>query len=258
MSLINEALKKAQRQRTEGTDQPATPAADPSTTPAQRVARREKPAGFRSQMLMAAGGGAAVLVIVLVIGGVWFWRSGQKPEPPAPKPEVVATHVATPTVTPSVVAATVVPAPAAATPVQSAPLPVAVTKPTPTLVVETPKPAPATTTAASTSTPQFTLPLAPPIATTQQAAPVVSAPGATEISRPAERPKAPVHMVTIIENLRVAGIRAAGDDSKVLMNDRVYRLNDIVDHELGIKLTGVTAKSLTFEDDHGAVYTRTF
>jgi hypothetical protein len=65
-------------------------------------------------------------------------------------------------------------------------------------------------------------------------------------------------MITIIENLHVAGIRAAGEDSKVLMNDRVYRLNDIVDHELGIKLTVVTTKALTFEDDQGAVYTRNF
>ena len=42
------------------------------------------------------------------------------------------------------------------------------------------------------------------------------------------------------------------------MNDRVYRVGDIVEHELGLKLTGITASSLTFEDERGGRYTRNF
>ncbi len=56
----------------------------------------------------------------------------------------------------------------------------------------------------------------------------------------------------------MAGIRASATDSKVLMNDRVYRLGTIVEHEMGLKLTGITANSLTFEDERGGTYTRTF
>lgn len=40
------------------------------------------------------------------------------------------------------------------------------------------------------------------------------------------------------------------------MNDRVYRIGDTVEHVLGLKLAGITAESLTFEDENGARYTR--
>ena len=42
------------------------------------------------------------------------------------------------------------------------------------------------------------------------------------------------------------------------MNDRVYRIGDIIEHQLGLKLVGITATSLTFEDESGARYTRNF
>jgi hypothetical protein len=146
----------------------------------------------------------------------------------------------------------------ASAPAQNIALPVAEPKPAPATVaaVEPPKVAATTPAANDTGAVHFTLPLAaPPSVATVQPAPTLPV---GEAAKSTERPKASVHMVTIIENLRVAGIRAAGDDSKVLMNDRVYRLNDIIDHDLGIRLTGVTAQSLTFADDSGAVYTRNF
>ena len=65
-------------------------------------------------------------------------------------------------------------------------------------------------------------------------------------------------MIGVIEHYKVGGIRVSGTESKVLMNDRVYRINDIVDHELGIRLTGIETKALTFEDARGAVFTRNF
>ena len=65
-------------------------------------------------------------------------------------------------------------------------------------------------------------------------------------------------MISVIEHFRVGGIRMAGADSKVLMNDKVYRLNDIVDYELNIRLTNIEAKALTFEDSRGAIHVRTF
>ena len=65
-------------------------------------------------------------------------------------------------------------------------------------------------------------------------------------------------MISVIEHLRVGGIRVAGAESKVLMNDKVYRLNDTIDHELEIRLTGIEVKALTFDDVRGAVYTRNF
>ena len=54
------------------------------------------------------------------------------------------------------------------------------------------------------------------------------------------------------------GIRSSGNESKVLMNDRVYRVNDIVDRNLGVKLTKVAPDSLTFTDANGATYVKYF
>lgn len=47
-------------------------------------------------------------------------------------------------------------------------------------------------------------------------------------------------------------------DSKVLMNDRVYRLGSLVEAEMNLTLVGITSNSLTFEDGNGGRYTRTF
>jgi hypothetical protein len=75
-------------------------------------------------------------------------------------------------------------------------------------------------------------------------------------------PAAPVKLdpkvINFIDNLHIAGIRASATDSKVLMNDRVFRVGDIVEHQLGLKLTAITADSLSFEDERGGKYLRNF
>jgi len=47
-------------------------------------------------------------------------------------------------------------------------------------------------------------------------------------------------------------------DGRVLMNDRVYRVNDVVDRTLGIKLITVAVDTLTFADPNGVVYVKHF
>ena len=42
------------------------------------------------------------------------------------------------------------------------------------------------------------------------------------------------------------------------MNERVYRVNDIVDRTLGIRLVKVAADSLTFSDPNGVSYVKGF
>ena len=61
-----------------------------------------------------------------------------------------------------------------------------------------------------------------------------------------------------VEAIHVTGIRSSGNESKVLMNDRVYRVNDIVDRTLGIRLTKVSPDSLTFTDANGVTYVKYF
>lgn len=217
MSLINDALKKAQRQRTgdhSPTSQPPMPGGGP--VPA-RPARAGN--GFNPQLLLIGAG--ALLGLALAGGSVFFLRDRKSDSAPttvasvengAPA-KIAAEPPATLTVPPT---STVAP------------------KAEPTVVIKT-EPAPEAVATA-------------PVAASEPVAP-----------KPEPEPAPSLRMIEAIEALRVAGIRAsAGSDAKVLMNDRVYRLGDTVDHALGIKLTGVTASSLTFRDASGATYTRNF
>jgi len=43
-----------------------------------------------------------------------------------------------------------------------------------------------------------------------------------------------------------------------LMNDRVFRVNDIVERTLGLKLIKVEPELLTFSDGNGMIYTKQF
>jgi hypothetical protein len=129
-------------------------------------------------------------------------------------------------------------APVVTTPVQAAP---PKTEPPPPLVpAETPKPVVA----------------AVPVAVVP--AEVVPPRPKSEPAKPALPGKLEARAINYIESIHVAGIRASTADAKVLMNDRVYRIGSVVEREMGLKLTGITANSLTFEDEHGATYTRTF
>ncbi|MDB6166807.1 MAG: hypothetical protein JWQ83_1947, partial [Lacunisphaera sp.] len=91
------------------------------------------------------------------------------------------------------------------------------------------------------------------------AAPRPATPASTAVKpAPVTTAKLEGKAINYIEALRIAGIRASATDSKVLMNDRVYRIGDIVEHDLGLKLVGITSSSLTFENEAGARYTRNF
>jgi hypothetical protein len=62
----------------------------------------------------------------------------------------------------------------------------------------------------------------------------------------------------IVDALRISGIRASGTDPKVLMNERVYRLNDVVDHTIALRLKEINTNNLVFIDETGATYVRNF
>jgi hypothetical protein len=234
MSLINDALKKAQKQRT-GDGQPLSTLPSVGGEPAARIAKRNKPLGFNSMMLWISAGGGAL--VVLLVGGFFLVRfMHSPPETPPAKPATVSVAQVAP------------PKPAEATPAPARP-------------------------AESTGT-TFVLPLAPTTATASApvtVAPVIAetkpvvvesvaaaAPPPPSVESPRPIFKMEPKAVTYIEGVRVAGIRYSGSDSKVLMNDHVYRVGDIVEHQLGLKLAVISAGALTFEDERGARYTRNF
>ena len=244
MSLINDALKKAQKQRTG--DVPSL-ASMPSIggERAARIAKRGKPAGFNT-LLLRLGLGAGGL-LVLVIGGGVLLRSAKKPAIPAASPQVAAVGSA-PVQPGSSPSSTPPPAPAAT----AFSLPIAVPAP------PAPEPAPAASAPAPAPARQAPVVVATKsLPAVSEAKPVASSP-APQASPAAPPAKMGGKEINFIEALRIAGIRASATDSKVLMNDRVYRTGDIVEHELGLKLVGITSSSLTFESENGARYTRTF
>jgi hypothetical protein len=71
-------------------------------------------------------------------------------------------------------------------------------------------------------------------------------------------PKVDEGIYQYVDALRVTGVKAAGNDSRVLMNDRVYRVNDIVERNLGVRLIKVETNTLTFSDANGAIYVKNF
>jgi hypothetical protein len=216
MSLINEALKKAQRQRAE--DPPgAIPSPMPVPTggvPVVRVAKRRPPMPARTQVLIIAGSA----VLLLVSGAVAFIFLVGEPEPPPPiRRPMVAVNP-----------------------------PVVVPPPAPVAPVLPPKP-----------DVSLTLPESP----AERIAAAAAASAKAEAVKAPAKPTGPVanpQVYEFLDALRITGIRVSDTDPKVIMNDRVFRLNDLVDRATGLRLTVVEPSTLTFVDRTGYEYRKNF
>jgi hypothetical protein len=313
MSLINDALKKAQQLQTQGQAHsagsgqaspqpipggvPTAPSA-PNTSGApsrpadsthsassgqagspRASAGRDRP--LPGQLFMLLAFGAGVLIAVSVLATVYLLRQPASP--------VVAQAPAAPS--PTAAAAPILPEkPAALAPViktsppalsQTAPPPPLAQNPAPTpaptvekFPATTPAPAVAVTPTVSVI-PQPAVPPAPPVlrslseggslpAVSTPALPVLHSPEPVErgeggsLSNGPDPTKPDPKILAYIDALQVAGIRVSDTGSKVLMNDRVYRENEIVDHLLGLRLKKVESDVLTFVDERGVTYTKNF
>ena len=233
MSLINEALKKAQHQRTGPSDAPPMPGGSMGPRGGS---------GMPKGMLVMIGAGACVVIVISVVATVMFINRTPAPKIAASTPAVPVAVAAEPKA-----AAPLTPSPVVIAPVTiKIPLPVAPpveTPPAPHAVADnTPAPAPA---AASTA----------PVA----AAPVPTAETpATVAKEPVAEGSLADRINDYVDKLRVTGIRTSESGSKVLMNDKVYRANDIVNRALGLRLVKIAADSLTFADASGATYVKNF
>ena len=269
MSLINDALKKAQKLQTQQTTAPATPPAPAGASAAAPsvVARRSNPVKFETILL-----GLVALVVVLVgvtVIAVLVFKKETKPvvasapHATTPAPAVLSAAAAAASAAPSAPASTL-PVEAGAPSAEHAAKP-ATTGPAPaTAPTTTPVSPPAATAVAPSPQPPASPAPAPVVAAPPETEPppadiAQSEPPATNQAARSFPPAGPHQdhkILALINNLHVTGVRVAGDDSKVLMNNRVYRVNDMIDYELGVKLTGVSTTALTFVDENGIVYTR--
>lgn len=258
MSLINDALKKAQRLRTED----AT--ADTPTQPAAAGGQIAKRGEARSaNTIVLIGGGVLLLLLLSVALTIYLFKRPTAPAAvpvaatppttapaPSPSPTVPAPSPTIPVVAPPTDASAATP-PVVAPKTEKAPIPTAVE---PKSVAVTP---PAPQSAAPVSPPPKTEPTQPPVTQPAPVTPVASAPAVAPPS-PASTAKADDRVTAYIETLKVTGIRSSGTESRVLMNERVYRVNDFVDRTLGIRLTKVAVDSLTFSDANGVSYIKYF
>ena len=240
MSLINEALKRAQHQRkvAEAGYSPPVPGGS-----GQRITQRGKPMASQTLLLIVAG--CVTLIVLTVVSTIYLQRDETKPpEDRTPQPSAIS-PVVVPTATDSAPTVALSIPPAAASPATA-----------PALVAAPPS--------ASATPPVITVPaLAAPVvkpteASVALAPPVVAAlPKAPAKSTPSAAPGStgPDQQVLVfLDNLRIMGVRFSGIDSKVLISDRVFRVNDIVERNLGLRLVEVQPDRLFFVDARGVAY----
>jgi hypothetical protein len=229
MSLINEALKKAQRQRTADAAGVAPPMPGES---GGRIPRRGKPMASQAVLLAVLGG--AVLIVLSVVATVYLLRDPAEPAPVTVAAPVPQPAPAQPASTPVVAAEPASPAPVVFVPLAPKPDPAVEKIPEPPAAVVTP--------------PEVVAP-----------APVSRPPDPVQPTLSAPAPAAGVpdnRIYEYLDRLHVLGVRSSGADSRVLMNDRVYRINDLVDRGLSLRLVEVQSGVLIFEDARGVRYTK--
>ncbi len=240
MSLINEALKKAQRMRHQDPAGAPPPAADAaagqSIPPVTSLPLRRGRTPASQTLLLFAG----VPLLVLLSVGVTWWLLRPAPADQAPSIASVDTPApaAQPTASPAPSPAPTVEvkAPAASEPVVS----VASSPTTPVPPTET--------------TPAVGLPASPPVPPAAEPAPAP----ALALSDPAEVSKPDSRVHAFLDTLRVTGIRSSETDPRVSMNGRVFRLNDIVDRNLELRIIAIAPEGLTFVGPNGVVYQTQF
>lgn len=223
MSLINDALKKAQKRQAKG--DASLPPPMPGGAPGSTTGRGQP---LPAQLFVLIALGATVLIALSVFATVYLLR-----RPAAPvMAQAAAPTVKTAPVTP--VPPAVIPAPAPPTP-HVAPVAAATPEKAPPAIVSV---APAVAPAAPA-----VIPPTPAI--------VVTAP-------PLDPTKPDPKILAYIDALQVSGVRITATSRKVLTNDHVYRENDLIDRLLGLRLKKIDDDLLTFIDERGVTYTKNF
>jgi hypothetical protein len=293
MSLISEALKKAQAQRQGQTAPPASPPPVPTPTvmvghlPRQIAAPSQghpSPSGPRWVTIVALvavlavffGGGTALVVWGLLGITDKEARTAAEAASGSPPTVVAAAAVApTPSINPEtpVEAPSIAPlAPAAAPAAPLSPVVFRVEEPTPPPPAEMP-PAPASTAAPPVAPPTVvSFPTAPASAAVVGAGPSVPTSAAASPTKAAPPPVAPPApppppppdpaVEAFIASLEVRGVMTGGQ--KILLFDpteqrsRAFSADDIVGAAWGLRVTRIGHQRLELTDERGASYTKRF
>ncbi len=300
MSLINDALKKAQK--THSTDNAPPPPIGQSGPSSHGMGKSQLLKIFFAAVVVLGIFGSAIAFLVVGL------MDGSKDEPETDAPVTAVASIPTPTPTP---ASSQTPPPQKVIPISKPappiPQPVANTAPVPIKPVATPvkktvapAPVPVPVIAKTESKPAapkkgFDLvrqtvtqgslnaglvdevvdsaskPATPvPVAAKPEPVPVAASPKPTIQARPApvakprptpapSAPRATTQnpiLVEYIEKMEIQGIRLSGTNSKVLMDNKVFRLNSIINRDLKLRVISISKERIIFIDDAGIRYTK--
>jgi hypothetical protein len=250
MSLINDALKKVQHQRTEHA--PGGPGS---------AGGGSMPGGSRGVKSIAVLAGGALTLVLVSVGLTIYLVSRRSPATSRPSAVIAPPAVVSvPTVAKSTPP---VAPPSTAIETKAAVMP-ATTDGQKTddvarrSAVVGPGISPASTNASAKPAETIMASAAAKLATTPAALPPVPVTAPAASPNPAPNPLADERVHQYLDNLKITGVKAAGNDSRVLMNEKVFRLNEIVDRTLSLRLIRVEADNLTFSDINGVTYTKFF
>lgn len=233
MSLINEALKKAQRQRTLASAPlsraPSGVAAAAVTThvPAASQRRFLAPLWF-GLGLLAIGAGTTALIM----------RYGIAPATPPPV-AAVKPLVKPPTASPAAVVNP--PAPEALPPII---LP----------GIRGSKVDVDSTSALAPNEPRASSRPPPPAESAFSLPPPVSIPVPLETQTADQAPR----IRLFLDAARINGVRGRDAEARVLINEKVFRLNDTIEADLGLRLSAVRPGMLVFTDAQGRSYSKNY
>ncbi len=272
MSLINEALKKAQRQRSLSS---APLSAAPSGVAAAAVTTHVRAASHKRSYAMLWFGVGLVSLGAVASGLVMRYGVESSPSTATAVPVKATTPASIPTndsasaatktggasaspdktsipETPMIVLPPLA-APRTEAPASTVTLGAADSLPPESKSTRTTAAAEIETRAAvnsPTSIPARSIEMDPtPVSSPAPVVPVVA------VSTPAER-EAKVY--AFLSGLRLTGVRGQDRDARVLMNERVWRLNDTVSPELGLRLSAIRPGLLVFTDAQGKTYEKPY
>ncbi len=233
MSLINDALKKAARQRAgeQGDLLPPMPGGG-SHGPSSSGG----PMKTQTLVLIAVGA-VALMVVSAVVTGLFL--SGKSEAKVASSARAAGAPAAVPAAAQAV----------SVTPVAAAP----VVKPAP-VVIAAPTAAPIVLTRA----PAASAPTPTPVPVVARVEPT---PAPTRVAASAAAPSLPAASHTdevqaVVDRYHVSGVRAAGTGSKALIDGHIFKVNDVIDKTTGLRLVGVEEDHLTFTDANGQTYVK--
>ncbi|CAA6677002.1 MULTISPECIES: hypothetical protein [unclassified Lentimonas] len=232
MSLINQALRKAQNQRSP--NQPATAAENANAAAATNRSYNASGTGSKSGLLVGLVAGIALLIGLVAGLLIVLLRSEPAPVVQQATAPVSAT-VTTPAPSPPATLQPLAPAPETST---------AATKQGAPSVLEELRIAREAAEAKAA---------AEALAATEAEAAALAAKQAAEAAAAA---KPSMDIIQWLSDAKISGVRLSGSASKVILNNKAYAVGDTVNLVLDLKVMAIQETRILFVDANGKKYTK--